>query len=46
MSATVRVRNLTVHLNIENAEDRVPTLSGRAYAPSRATVPLLLLLRP
>jgi hypothetical protein len=38
MSATVRVRNLTVHLNIENAEDRVPTLSGRAYAPSRATV--------
>ena len=36
MSATVRVRNLTVHLSVDNAEDRV--FSGRAYAPSRATV--------
>ena len=39
MSATttaVEVRHLTVHLSIENAEDRVHR--GRAYAPSRATV--------
>lgn len=39
MSATttvVYVRNLTVHLNIENAEDRV--CRGRTYAPSLATV--------
>ena len=39
MSATtteVYVRNLTVHLSIENAEDRVHR--GRAYAPWRATV--------
>ena len=41
MSATttaVKARNLTVRLRIENAEDRVPTFSGRAYAPSLATV--------
>lgn len=41
MSATttaVKARNLTVRLSIENAEDRVPTFSGRTYAPARATV--------
>ena len=39
MSATttaVYVRNLTVHLSIENAEDRVHR--GRTYTPSDATV--------
>ena len=41
MSATttaVEVRHLTVRLSVENAEDRVPTRTGRAYAPSDATV--------
>ena len=35
-TTTVRVRSLTVHLRVENAEDRVHR--GRTYAPLHATV--------
>ena len=35
-TTTVEVRHLSVHLSVENAEDRVRR--GRTYTPSEATV--------
>ena len=43
-TTSVEFRNLTVYVNIKNAEDRAPR--GRAYVPSRATVHYSDLISP